>query len=257
MRARPPSGLSFCTCDTPTVLMSHWDADHWAAATLDSKLLQLTWVVPRQSISHTHTAFGNNILRAGGRILVVGTAPPPICRSTSGQILHLRRCTGADRNGSGLALIVEDTASNRGWLLTGDAAYNQIPGPLPVDLAAVIVPHHGAAMGTASIPPPPSGHQYSRLLYSFGPDNKHGRGTPPIQHPTQSAVSVHTAAGWTHNGWITPPGFATANAPVLATATHKISHESGIAVGWTSTPPVNPLSGHVGSCSDVMPVTQV
>ena len=170
------------------------------------------------------------------------------------QNFELRRCVGTDRNGSGLALIVEDRRSQRGWLLPGDAGYNYIPGPIPADLAAVIVPHHGADMGTASVPPQNSGNSYSRLLYSFGPGNAHGRSA--VRHPTQAAVNAHIGAGWAHGGWSPPPpGVNPAGQPVLATASHPTTHEHGIAVGWGGAP-APPLQIHAGGCGKMMPIIQ-
>lgn len=248
-----PNSIKFCTHEPPRVILSHWDADHWAAATVDRRLLSMTWIAPRQSIGAKHKTFGNDILRAGGRLLIVPPTIPLLRWGGAGQTLELRRCTGTDRNCSGLALVVEDHASQRGWLLPGDAAYNFVPGTLPVDLAAVVVPHHGADMGAASTPPSaPSG--YARLLYSFGPSNAHGR--TGIRHPTGAAVAAHGTAGWSHGAWAPPPpAMSPAGQPVLATASHLSTHEQGIVVGWSGAP-LPALFGHAASCPDVMPVVQ-
>ncbi|OIS90684.1 hypothetical protein [Brucella cytisi] len=248
-----PNQISFCTHEPPLVILSHWDADHWAAATLDRRLLGMTWIAPRQSISQTHKVFGNEILKAGGRILIVPPTLSPLLWNEIDQGLELRRCTGNDRNGSGLALVVEDHFSQRGWLLTGDAAYNLVPGLLPGDLAAVVVPHHGADMGPASIPPS-VGSGYTRLLYSFGPDNAHGRTS--VRHPTAAAVRAHEAAGWSRGAWVlSTPAMNLAGQPVLATASHLSTHEQGIVVGWTGSSSPG-LLNHAASCPDVMPVVQ-
>ncbi|RZF64321.1 metallo-hydrolase/oxidoreductase [Sphingomonas populi] len=249
-----PATVSFCTHEPPTVILSHWDADHWAGATVDKRLLAMTWVAPRQSISKVHKALGNDILKGGGRILIVPTALSPLVWGNPGQTFELRRCTGTDRNGSGLALIAEDNGTQSGWLLTGDAAYNYVPGPLPANLTAVAVPHHGADMGKASIPPASPHPGYARLLYSFGPANAHGR--TGVSHPTAAAVAAHNSAGWPQGAWAPPPAaMRLAGQPVLATASHLTTHEQGIAVGWSG-PPVPVLSGHAASCPDVMPVVQ-
>jgi len=248
-----PSKITFCTHEPPRVILSHWDADHWAAAKLDSRLLRLTWIVPRQSISGVHVTFANQILKSGGRILVVPPSLTTLQWREGKQTLEIRRCTGIDRNGSGLALIVEDSQSKRGWLMTGDAAYSFVPGPLPTNLVAIVVPHHGADMGRINTPPGPSTN-YHRLLYSFGPGNAHGRTS--IRHPTPATVSAHLGAGWRHVGWYPPPpAIWRANPPVLATASHPASHEMGLIVGW-SEPAVLRLSGHIAGCPDVMPIVQ-
>lgn len=249
-----PARVTFCTHAAPRVILSHWDADHWAGAALDRDLLRMTWVAPRQSISHKHQALGNDILRAGGSLLIVPPALSPVSWGGYGQRFALHRCTGRDRNGSGLALIVEDGQSQRGWLLTGDAGYQHIPGQLPLDLAAVVVPHHGADMGAQSKPPQRSAHPYSRLVYSFGPGNAHGR--TAVRHPTAAAVAAHSGAAWSHGSWSSPqPGMVPAGPPVLATASHLQTHEHGIAIGWTS-PARLASHGHAASCSRIMPIKQ-
>lgn len=246
-----PGLVQFCVCDEPVVILSHWDADHWAGALRDPDLLKMTWIAPRQSIGPRHTVFASSVLAAGGNILIFPSSLPKF--SWGGrQKLELRRCLGAstDRNGSGLALVIENRSVRRGWLLTGDAPYDLIPGPLPSDLAAVVVPHHGADMGPSSVPPVRTARRYSRLLYSFGPGNKHGKSG--ISHPTSSAVNAHTARAWPHVGWLPPPpGTGPVSIPVIATAAHPNMHNDGAAVGWTSPPGV---ATHLSSCSKAMPV---
>ena len=125
--------------------------------------------------------------------------------------------------------------------------------PLPTDLAAVVVPHHGADMGTLSIPPSPVAGTYNRLIYSFGPGNAHGKAA--VRHPTQAAMDVdvaaslaarHLDAGVSRN--------VSGRRPVLATASHPSTHNGGIVAGWTAPPPAPPA--HVGSCPNAMPVLQ-
>lgn len=248
-----PAHLDFCTCTGPTVIMSHWDTDHWAGAAGHAGLQSMIWVVPRQTISTSHTLFANDILRAGGRILVVGYGAPPLQWFGGSQRYDLRRCTGPGRNGSGLALIVEEMNCGRSWVLTGDAGYHQLPHPQPADVTAMIVPHHGADMGTASVPYPRSGSGYARLFYSFGPGNNFGSKRPFVQHPVAAAVRSHSAAGWAHGGWSSsPPGSCSSGGDVIATATHQSTHLDGGAAGWTAAPNL----GHLATCPRAMPVPQ-
>ena len=65
------------------------------------------------------------------------------------------------------------------WLPTGDADYKQIPN-LPREAAAITVPHHGASRCGVS-PPAPTSTCATRLPYSFGLGNKHGRYA--VSHP--------------------------------------------------------------------------
>lgn len=234
-----PNPLMFCwRCDAPIVL-SHWDSDHWAGENTDSSAQRRTWIAPRQSMTKKHTAFANKVLRAHGKLLIWGTSPASISVSIGAtQTLELIRCNGpaSSRNGSGIAAIVENVGDQ--WLLTGDAGYHEI-GSLPTSPTAIVVPHHGADMGGKSVAPSkPSG--YTRLFYSFGPGNRHGRKRPGVQHPTAAAVTAHAA--WGHGAWTgTTPGHTKAGGDVLASATHPGSHLDGVAIGWSSSPSV-PLS---------------
>ena len=248
-----PSNIDFCTCSKPVVILSHWDTDHWAGATGHVRLQSRVWIVPRQTISISHVAFANDILQAGGKILVVGSSSRPLTWSGQKQDYDLRRCTGAGRNGSGLALVVLDRPSGRSWVLTGDAGYHQMPHPVPKDVAAMIVPHHGANMGVKSIPFGRSANSYGLLFYSFGPGNGHGPKKPPTQHPVSSAVVSHSNAGWSHRNWSnSKPGWNLAGGDVLATAEHPSSHLGGGAAGWNGPPSLR----HLSSCQHAMPVPQ-
>lgn len=249
-----PTTIDFCTCSSPTVILSHWDTDHWAGASSHTGLQALKWVVPRQTISTSHTAFANDILKTGGNIFVVGHYTPPLTWSSDRQDYNLQRATGEGRNGSGLVLIVTDRPSARSWVLTGDAGYDLISQSAPADIAAMVVPHHGAKMGVNSIPFPRSSNDYARLFYSFGPNNGHGPKKPPVRHPVSEAIAAHQKQNWDHGPW-TPATAAQslAGGDVLATATHLSTHLGGAAAGWKG-PPTS-LS-HLSHCTKAMPVSQ-
>lgn len=250
-----PPRVDFCTCDSPPVILSHWDTDHWAGARRQPSLLGLTWIVPRQTISTSHALLANDILKAGGRVLVVANAAPAITWTTPGQTLDLRRCSGPGRNHSGLALVVTNTASKATWVLTGDAGYNFIPhNPPPTSIAAMVAPHHGADMGPKSTPFLRSGQAYARLLYSFGPGNHHGPKTPPVRHPTPAATLAHHSRKWGHGAWpAATPASCVAGADVLATAEHPAAHLGGVGVTWNG---ARPALAHVTSCPHMMPIRQ-
>lgn len=249
-----PTRIDFCICSSPTVILSHWDTDHWAGASGHAGLQARSWVVPRQTISTTHTTFANNILKAGGNILVVGHGTSPLAWSSVWQDYDLQRATGSGRNGSGLVLIVIDHASGRSWVLTGDAGYDLIAQGAPADVAAMVVPHHGADMGPKSIPFLRSSNSYARLFYSFGPGNGHGPKTPPVRHPVAAAVTAHQNRNWSHGGW-TPAsgGQSVGGGDVLATATHLVTHLDGGAAGWNGK---SVSLGHLANCANAMPVSQ-
>ena len=249
-----PVIVNFCTCSSPTVILSHWDTDHWAGACGHVGLQGCNWVVPRQTISTTHVAFASDILKAGGNIHVVGNSASPLTWSDGQQEYDLQRATGKGRNGSGLVLIVTNHSSASSWVLTGDAGYDLIAQSEPDDIVAMVVPHHGADMGAKSHPFSRSRGGYARLFYSFGPGNGHGPKNPPVRHPVAAAVTAHKNHGWNHGSW-TPAtaGQSLASADVLATATHIPTHLGGGAAGWTAVP--GPF-GHLMVCVHAMPSPQ-
>lgn len=236
-----PKTLKFCRCGEPPVILSHWDADHWAGAALDPEMLKLTWIAPRQPLSGPHQiALAANILNHGGSLLLIPTPrtkrKPRFVHLNGRSVLSLQRGTGSDKNGSGIIVTVEKRSIDCAWLLTGDADYGQISSPTSAELVGVVVPHHGATMGASPAPGPgklAGVRPYLRLIYSFGPGNKHGKTS--ISHPTVKTVDRHVIAGWDHGAWVAPgrvPGTCKAGGDVRATASNPSSHLKGILVGW-------------------------
>lgn len=240
-----PTPLGYCWSHEPAIVLSHWDADHWAGANKDPAALGRTWLAPRQSIGPVHAGFANRIVQSGGRIAIWGpTSGQSLTLHAGRRSVELSRCLGSGRNGSGIAMYVDDDHTGRSWLLTGDAGYHEISMALRPNLAAVVVPHHGAKMHPRSQPPAP-GAGYRRLLYSFGAGNTHG--ATNVQHPTANAVALHAAAGWGHGTWPAnpPAGITRANGDVLAMAEHPARHLGGAIVGWAAAP--NPSATACGA----------
>ncbi len=234
-----PSTLDFCWRHDPTVVLSHWDTDHWAGARKDTNALARTWIAPRQSLGPTHSAFARDILMSGGQVLLWGYHQAPITVPCGqGRQMTVFRCNGPhrDRNASGLGLIIENKDRDRhtSWLLTGDAGYDRIPLAIPGDPVGVVVPHHGAKMSKKFLPGRPNANTYARLIYSFGPDNKHGKTN--IQHPVWDTVADHSRLRWDHGSWTNPPGTNRAGCDVLATAEHPATHLGGAIIGWSGAP---------------------
>ncbi|HFJ9612732.1 TPA: hypothetical protein ACG4NT_000155 [Stenotrophomonas maltophilia] len=245
---RPPN-ISFCQCGDPVVVLSHWDADHWAAAAVDTDLLTRTWIAP---IPETikHIVFLMSIWAAGGETILLSTSGPV----RLGPGIKLVRCRGpaSDRNESGLALIAE--REGRRWLLPGDASYHNIPGALKRPVTGLVATHHGARVHGTGAPVPLPASDYARLAYSFGPGNTHG--IYGVSHPRPAGVHAYDAAGWTHTSWsVTTPGKAKVGRPGHARATgqHPSKHLKGIRIGWIE--PTKALP-HLTSCPDAMPLTQ-
>ncbi len=251
-----PAAIKFCLCGSPTIVLSHWDADHWAAATVDTAALQMTWIAPRQTFGGPHqAAMAANIVLNGGTLLLVSSS-----RTGRRYRFHLgsssltfQRGIGRGKNGSGIVLSVERRRGGSAWLLTGDVDYSQLVWSPSGPLIGVVVPHHGADMGV-SYPAPAAAVGYRRLAYSFGPGNVHGRTS--VTHPTRDTIARHVAAGWVHGTWTLTgpiPGTTLAGGDVLATASHPTTHLGGALIGWTRKPAAR---GTCPSCSSTMSLNQ-
>lgn len=264
-----PTPLRFCFSLAPPILLSHWDADHWAGAYATGigvpptyPALKRTWIAPLQTVGPLHIAFANDIIAQGGSLFIYNPPPGTITKValTAGTELRLAVGTGSGRNDTGIVAVVENTTltPSRTWVLTGDCNYTHIePLLAPTNPIAVVVPHHGANLhGGNAAPNPFRGVDgYCRLLYSFGPDNAHG--ATGVRHPTLNAATLNIGTGWVHGAWHLPapadtdPNFAD---ELRATARHTVAGAAGanlggILVGWDGLPTVfNPPCGG-GSCT--------
>ncbi|WP_394244735.1 hypothetical protein [Halopseudomonas laoshanensis] len=245
-RHTTPDPLAFCFCDAPLILLSHWDADHWAgtyAVTTNNAYpaLRRKWIAPLQVVGPLHIAFAHDIISNGGEIFIYSPSGK-IGEATLSPQRRIRfMCgNGRDRNGTGIVLAVEEHEKEprRSWLLTGDCDYLYFVNELqPLPPVGMVVPHHGADLDRNSpIPRPPPGVDYKRLVYSYGPGNKHGRA--PVQHPTYQGVAPHNSADWDHNRWtIMAPGYPAPGGDVLATCEHVPGTSRGCAlIGWDHPP---------------------
>lgn len=242
-----PNPLVFCFTENPTIVLSHWDADHWAGAYAFSAhganpALEQTWIAPFQIVGPVHVAFAHDVLTKGGKFFtycvpsgLVGVAP-----LRHGRQLRFTLGDGPDRNGTGIVMVVEAIThpSPRSWLLTGDCDYLYFVNVLdPLPPVGMVVPHHGADLSPHTpVPKPPTDSIYRRLVYSFGHDNKHG--TSNVQHPTTRGVSVHNSADWNHQHWnLLNPGLPSPGGDALATCEHSPgSFRGGALVGWDHPP---------------------
>ena len=253
-----PTPLLFCFTLHPPILLSHWDADHWAGAYATGvsipptyPALLRTWIAPLQTVGPLHIAFANDIIAQGGSLFIYNPPPGTVETVALSKKTELRLAfgTGSGRNDTGIVVAVENRNLNPGrtWLLTGDCNYTNIePLVVPTNPIAVVVPHHGANFnGGVAAPNPFRGVDgYCRLLYSFGPDNAHG--ATGVRHPTLNSATLNIGAGWDHGTWHLPtPADNDPNAVdnVRATARHTVAGAPGanlgsILVGWNGLPAV-------------------
>lgn len=258
-----PPNLCFCFTHQPVIILSHWDADHWAGAYATKvnsiyPALRRDWIAPLQVVGPVHIAFAHDIVCSGGSLYiyidpagVVGSA-----RTASGHLASFTVGCGSDKNGSGIVLTVQNEVydgDSVSWLLTGDCDYHYFMSALnPSPPVGLVAPHHGADLHGGSSPPSPADsirYPYHRLVYSFGKDNTHG--SVKVRHPTQAGVLAHQNADWKHNAaWLTGATGSKVdlNGDILATCEHSPSMcRDGVIVGWMSAP--SPLGTPCGGSS--------
>jgi len=241
-----PADLKFCFTKQPTIILSHWDTDHWTGAYAASVscghvALKQTWVAPLQKVGPSHLAFALDVLSNGGEFFIYKPQKRKVSFKclTPNVVVRIAAGTGADRNGSGIVLAVENSATRNGarsWILTGDCEYKFfIPALTSVAPVAIVAPHHGATLHGGSVSPSPvATDNYKRLIYSFGPNNRHGKSG--VQHPTSGGMSAHEL--WNHGKWTTGKiGHVTPGADILATSDQSPTPTRGGAlVGWDTLP---------------------
>ena len=248
-----PLGLRFCFTEDPIILLSHWDADHWAGAYATKvgsryPALSHTWIAPCQEVGPVHVAFAYDIHANGGALFIYQDAPGVIgsAKMQNGCVARFVQGTGSGKNDSGIVLAIESTVDDSpvSWLLPGDCNYcHFVPSLNPSPPIAIVAPHHGAELHSPTSAPSPAASgvasRYRRLVYSFGRDNAHGKAG--VRHPTAAGVAVHTAAGWNHAAWPGEPGapFPNMGSEVLATCEHGPGlSRNGLLIGWTSAPTI-------------------
>jgi len=186
-----PAGITICVCQTPPVILSHWDQDHIEIALHNPQTWLLKWLVPVQKLSNTAYHLANRLLQNGN--LTCWNSSIPIPHNFSGH--YIVKCTGAitNKNNSGLALFVE-YLPNEYAFLTGDARFGAIPLITVGQVTALVASHHGAngsVVAPTHTPPQAAGN--SMLAYSYGErngtKNTHG-------HSHTQAEADYQAANW-------------------------------------------------------------
>lgn len=251
-RHTTPTDLVFCYTAKPPILLSHWDADHWAGAYATQvgssyPALKQQWIAPMQVVGPLHVAFAHDVIANGGTFETVSAATGSVASTpiAGGRTLTFAIGTGQDRNGTGLVIVVENSSAvgRSSWLLTGDCDYGHF-APVVSSLAdpvGLVAPHHGANLMSSSPVPAPSSHgSYRRLIFSFGKDNAHG--STGISHPTALGVDAHSKAGWGHGTWNPKePGCPLPGADLLATCEHAPgAARGGALIGWHNAPIIAP-----------------
>jgi hypothetical protein len=249
--------LRFCTSASPPVILSHADEDHWcgaitkAMASAGYPAHTLAWTAPATAGSAAFMAFARSVWTQGGSVRTLdlnGVPPNTVTAKTKTGSLLIAQGTSKQFNHSGLIVAAVRPDNQHYWLLPGDCDYHFFPTTLKsmastsccVALSAF---HHGARPNAMPTVPRAVSQEYRRLVYSFGCGNEH-------KHPTLGAVTMHHAAGWTHDAaWLAGPGVALPSAASLVRATAwtpstlpPYQHAGGVLIGWSAAPLIPPAA---------------
>jgi len=177
--AVPPK---LCYAQDPTVVLSHWDCDHWYIARADAEARRRTWITPRPNTPLALKVAER--LNAEGKLLIWPDRLDAL-RTSFGQI---RRCRGHTRNDRGLAAVVEldSTPEKQHVLLPGDAKY-EYAADAEERFHAVVATHHGSHNFGTRVPVPAS--DGCGIVYSYGKENTY-------RHPSPQSESTHFRLGW-------------------------------------------------------------
>ncbi len=223
---------NFCFTNSPPIILSHWDHDHWSSWSRDRRALTHEWIAPRQLLTAQHTALLAHIAAAGGKAWFL---PPGFSPTRFGQI-HLELCNGSNRNNSGIALTLSEIANGTGRqiLMPGDADYRWIgsfTGGTPY--LSVVAPHHGAKL-TSSTLPGHSGASPARLVYSYGQGNSYG-------HPHPQTRQDHDALRWRDPAYSSTPH----RVRLLDNVRPALGH---VLLGWKRHTSAPALSCNIPAC---------
>lgn len=243
-----PLNAIICHSRPAPIILSHWDTDHWAGSyrfapkNSPDIFLDRYWIAPYdRTIGPRHVAFALSILASGGKIYILpeGSWDHHI-KIRHGKSLRLIKGSGLDRNSSGIAIELRNE-NNLRWLVAGDLDYKYMMN-LSDNYVAISVPHHGAKPSINSMPPAPTA-TYSRLIYSFGPNNTY-------KHPSVDCINKHHSKGWNHYSWhgkTIPQTAASSNIRATGCNNAVTTHLGGIIVGWNTpaSPNLNSACGGV------------
>lgn len=193
--------------DFPTVMMSHWDKDHYYSGTKLEEIRQkCRWLGPRQAVGGQCVRFVNSLTTTGDKTgtLNVGLWAQDKRGTAEGRkfkigaldvYVYVERCDGnaTDRNLDGLMIaVIDDTGGYGHWiLLPGDAPY-QVSESLRDEksrpsgtLKGLVAYHHGAESHWTGKTPGclPDDCAQTTLVFSYGAGNSYGhprKGKYPI-----------------------------------------------------------------------------
>lgn len=181
-----PVAKNLCWTIASTIILSHWDLDHLETARRllhrdPNQLNGKTWIAPIQNITPYYHRIASQIA-ARGTLLLWGNIPR--ISFWGGEIV---KCSGPDKNHSGLSLIVN--LNGEKILHPADAAYTFIPGVLNEQFGGMVATHHGAEFPTNNHPVPAPLPNNPNIAFSYGLNNSY-------DHPREPSVDAHYTNGW-------------------------------------------------------------
>lgn len=148
----PSEFKGFCVSHRATIILTHWDWDHWSSALRQPSALEAQWIAPELSKRlPIQTAFATELARRGNLHTWVASTGPSL-RSRS---LTIEKCTGKTSNDSGLAVTVKLPGTRKRFLVPGDATYEFIPSASSSSgFDGLSMTHHGGVLYGKSYPKP-------------------------------------------------------------------------------------------------------
>ncbi|PWB31425.1 hypothetical protein DCO48_17350 [Pseudomonas sp. SDI] len=227
-----PTNIDLPADNVDVVILSHWDGDHWAGATLEHnrELLKKIWIAPKQVVGPSHKAFADSIKQGNLILLEMGETVAQVTLASGRQLRLAQGTNRSTRNDGGLVLCIDNPQRTASMLLPGDCDYSYFKHLDVNPLKGLVVPHHGARLESQAADIPTRHLDGATLAYSFGPSNRHG--PTHVRHPTAASVEQHSA--WNHAGWNpASPGVGLPTGEVRATCEHPPgTHRGDVYLDW-------------------------
>lgn len=165
--------------DCATVVLTHWDKDHFWSATKNPAACDVPWLVPRQHVSPRTARFASRLRRAVCWPESLRDLPETFYVGRTFAV-QIRKCAPfdaddaeQDRNLTGLAVTLikrERDGPDQIMILPGDCPFDRIPWLPPGRIVAVVAYHHGSAAHwtPATHRVLVDGGRHLRWIFSFG-----------------------------------------------------------------------------------------
>lgn len=222
----------------PTIILSHWDKDHYFCATRLAATETLNWLVPRQKVGPYAVRFSLKLTNA---LCFPVDSPSQRYRLTDNVDLYLERVDGIrpgsrsqDKNLCGLActIVLRDERGNdeERIVLPGDAPYQYIeslnghgPGTRPMGtISCLFAFHHGSRTHLNSETARAAlrqNHTAHRLVFTYGLDCDNSNN---FNHPAKDAMRFYRSKGWQKR-----KNTASTKPDTTSTVTEGHNHDTG------------------------------